>query len=90
LEEELRQQKKLLEQQKIKKKEIDMANDMKENGTLTQSQTKMLEFINGLSILDENSEIVVFGCKHTVQLMTTLAEGRKKLTGFDLNDDLVR
>jgi hypothetical protein len=90
LEEELRQQKKLLEQQKIKKKEIDMANDLKENGTLDQSQTKMLEFINGLSILDDKSEIVVFGCKHTVELMTTLAEGKKRVSGFDSDDSLVR
>ena len=90
LEEELRQQKKLLAQQKIKRKEIDMANDIKENGTLDQSQTKMLEFINGLSILDNNSEIVVFGCKHTVELMTTLAEGKKRLSGFDSDDSLVR
>ena len=90
LEEELRQQKKLLEQQKIKRKEIDMANDIKENGTLDQSQTKILEFINGLSILDNNSEIVVFGCKHTVELMTTLAEGKKRLSGFDSDDSLVR
>ena len=90
LEEELRQQKKLLEQQKIKKKEIDMANDIKENGTLDQSQTKMLEFINGLSILDDKSEIVVFGCKHTVELMTTLAEGKKRVSGFDSDDSLVR
>ena len=90
LEEELRQQKKLLEQQKIKKKEIDMANGIKENGTLDQSQTKMLEFINGLSILDDNSEILVFGCKHTVELMTTLAEGKKRLSGFDSDDSLVR
>jgi hypothetical protein len=90
LEEELRQQKKLLEQQNIKKKEIDMANDIKENGTLDQSQTKILEFINELSILDNNSEIVVFGCKHTVELMTTLAEGKKRLSGFDSDDSLVR
>jgi hypothetical protein len=90
LEEELRQQKKLLEQQNIKRKEIDMANDIKENGTLDQSQTKILEFINGLSILDNNSEIVVFGCKHTVELMTTLAEGKKRLSGFDSDDSLVR
>ena len=90
LEEELRQQKKLLEQQKIKKKEIDMANGIKENGTLDQSQTKILEFINELSILDNNSEIVVFGCKHTVELMTTLAEGKKRLSGFDSDDSLVR
>jgi hypothetical protein len=90
LEEELKQQKKLLEQQKIKKKEIDMANDIKENGTLDQSQTKILEFINELSILDNNSEIVVFGCKHTVELMTTLAEGKKRLSGFDSDDSLVR
>jgi len=90
LEEELRQQKKLLEQQNIKRKEIDMANDIKENGTLDQSQTKILEFINGLSILDNNSEIVVFGCKHTVELMTTLAEGKKRLSGFDIDDSLVR
>ena len=90
LEEELRQQKKLLEQQNIKKKEIDMANDIKENGTLDQSQTKILEFINGLSILDDKSEIVVFGCKHTVELMTTLAEGKKRLSGFDSDDSLVR
>ena len=90
LEEELRQQKKLLEQQKIKKKEIDMENDIKENKVLDQSQTKMLEFINGLSILDDKSEIVVFGCKHTVELMTTLAEGKKRLSGFDSDDSLVR
>ena len=90
LEEELRQQKKLLEQQKIKKKETNMTNDIKENGTLDQSQTKMLEFINGLSILDDNSEILVFGCKHTVELMTTLAEGKKRLSGFDSDDSLVR
>ena len=90
LEEELRQQKKLLEQQQIKKKEIDMTNDIKENGVLDQSQTKMLEFINGLSILDDKSEIVVFGCKHTVELMTTLAEGKKRVSGFDSDDSLVR
>jgi hypothetical protein len=90
LEEELRQQKKLLEQQKIKRKEIDMANDIKGNGALDQSQTKILEFINELSILDNNSEIVVFGCKHTVELMTTLAEGKKRLSGFDSDDSLVR
>jgi len=90
LEEELRQQKKLLEQQKIKKKEIDMENDIKENKVLDQSQTKMLEFINGLSILDDKSEIVVFGCKHTVELMTTLAEGKKRVSGFDSDDSLVR
>ena len=90
LEEELRQQKKLLEQQNIKKKEIDMANDIKGNGALDQSQTKILEFINELSILDNNSEIVVFGCKHTVELMTTLAEGKKRLSGFDSDDSLVR
>ena len=90
LEEELRQQKKLLEQQKIKRKEIDMANDIKGNGALDQSQAKILEFINELSILDNNSEIVVFGCKHTVELMTTLAEGKKRLSGFDSDDSLVR
>ena len=95
LEEELKQQQKRkleeeLRQQKIKKKEIDMATDIKENGTLDQSQTKMLEFINGLSILDDKSEIVVFGCKHTVELMTTLAEGKKRLSGFDSDDSLVR
>jgi 2-polyprenyl-3-methyl-5-hydroxy-6-metoxy-1,4-benzoquinol methylase len=89
-EEEQRLKNKLLEQQKIKRKEIDMANDIKENGILDQSQTKMLEFINGLSILDDKSEIVVFGCKHTVELMTTLAEGKKRLSGFDSNDSLVR
>ena len=90
LEEELRQQKKLLEQQKIKRKEIDMANYIKGNGALDQSQAKILEFINELSILDNNSEIVVFGCKHTVELMTTLAEGKKRLSGFDSDDSLVR
>jgi SAM-dependent methyltransferase len=90
LEEELRQQKKLLEQQKIKKKETTMTNDIKKNGVLDQSQTKMLEFINSLSILDDKSEIVVFGCKHTVELMTTLAEGKKRVSGFDSDDSLVR
>jgi hypothetical protein len=79
-----------LEQQKIKRKEIDMANDIKGNGALDQSQTKILEFINELSILDNTSEIVVFGCKHTVELMTTLAEGKKRLSGFDSDDSLVR
>ena len=95
LKEELKQQQKRkledeLRQQKIKRKEIDMATDIKENGTLNQSQTKMLEFINSLSILDNNSEILVFGCKHTVELMTTLAEGKKRLSGFDSDDSLVR
>ena len=90
LEEELRQIQKLLEQQKREKKETNMTNDIKENGVLDQSQAKMLEFINGLSILDVNSEIVVFGCKHTVELMTTLAEGKKRLSGFDSDDSLFR
>ena len=67
-----------------------MANYLKENGALDQSQTKMLEFINGLSILDNNSEIIVFGCKHTIELITTLAEGKKRLSGFDRDDSLVR
>ena len=90
LEEELRQQKKLLEQQKIKRKEIDMANYLIENGALDQSQTKMLEFIKELSILDNNSEIIVFGCKHTVELITTLAKDVKRLSGFDRDDSLAR
>ena len=80
----------MLEQQKIKKKETTMTSDIKKNGVLDQSQTKMLEFINSLSILDDKSEIVVFGCKHTVELMTTLAEGKKRVSGFDSDDSLVR
>ena len=87
LEEESRQLRKLLEQQQ---KETDMANYLMENGALDQSQTKMLEFINGLSILDNNSEIIVFGCKHTVELITTLAKDIKRLSGFDRDDLLVR
>lgn len=90
LEEELRQQKRLLEQQEKEKKENDMANYLIENGVLDQSQTKMLEFIKELSILDNNSEIVVFGCKYTATLMTTLAKDTKRLSGFDSDDLLVR
>ena len=90
LEEELRQLRKLLEQQQKETKETDMANYLMENGALDQSQTKMLEFINGLSILDNNSEIIVFGCKHTVELITTLAKDIKRLSGFDRDDLLVR
>jgi hypothetical protein len=90
LEEESRQLRKLLEQQTKETKETDMANYLKENGALDQSQTKMLEFINGLSILDNNSEIIVFGCKHTVELITTLAKDSKRLSGFDRDDSLVR
>ena len=90
LEEELRQLRKLLEQQQKETKETDMANYLMENGALDQSQTKMLEFINGLSILDNNSEIIVFGCKHTVELITTLAKDVKRLSGFDRDDLLVR
>ena len=86
-EEEQRLKNKLLEQQK---KEIKMAEQIIENGVLDQSQTKMLEFINGLSILDNNSEIIVFGCKSTVELITTLAKDVKRLTGFDRDDLLVR
>jgi hypothetical protein len=90
LEEESRQLRKLLEQQQKETKETDMANYLIENGALDQSQTKMLEFINGLSILDNNSEIIVFGCKHTVELITTLAKDVKRLSGFDRDDLLVR
>jgi len=90
LEEESRQLRKLLEQQTKETKETDMANYLIENGALDQSQTKMLEFINGLSILDNNSEIIVFGCKHTVELITTLAKDVKRLSGFDRDDLLVR
>jgi hypothetical protein len=90
LEEESRQLRKLLEQQQKETKETDMANYLMENGALDQSQTKMLEFINGLSILDNNSEIIVFGCKHTVELITTLAKDVKRLSGFDRNDLLAR
>ena len=90
LEAELRQQKKLLEQQQREKEEIKMANYLTENSVLDKSQTKILEFIKGLSILDNSSEIVVFGCKNTVNLMTTLAEDIKRLSGFDNEDLLVR
>ena len=90
LEEETRQLRKLLEQQTKETKETDMANYLMENGALDQSQTKMLEFINSLSILDNNSEIIVFGCKYTVELITTLAKDVKRLSGFDRNDLLAR
>ena len=90
LEEELRQQQKLLEQQEKEKKEIEMANYIIENSVLEQSQSNMLTHIRGLSILDNDSEIMVFGCKNTSKLMTLLAKDTKRVTGFDNDDLLVR
>jgi len=50
------------------------------------SKTKLLEKLDQLNILDNESEVIIFGCWYGSILMPVLANKVKRVTGIDLDD----
>lgn len=73
-------------------KNTDRADDIIDSFSSNQfkSKGKLLELIDNLNILDNQSEIVIFGCWYGSVLIPALSPKVKKITGIDLDDAVIK
>lgn len=73
-------------------KNTDSASDIIDSFSNNQfeSKGKLLELIDNLNILDDQSEIIIFGCWYGSVLIPGLASKVKRITGIDLDDKAIK
>jgi len=73
-------------------KDINRTNDIIDSFSDNQfkSKKKLLDLIETLDILDNNSTITIFGCWYGSILIPTLSPKVQKIIAIDLDDDVIR
>lgn len=73
-------------------KNTDRAYDIIDSFSNNQFNSKgtLLELIDNLNILDQESEVIIFGCWYSSILIPVLSPKVKRITGIDLDDAVIK